>query len=157
LNWGVALALTFAGRSLVSAQTAVTVQVQVLEAPRTSIDQLLKLPSGTGFSRKLTSDLAQSLFQNPQSKIVHRLELQSTSSQTTHFRVDSRTPTSSGIYYEIGIGVDVTPLTYQNRDVALNTNSRVRILQSPDAEGRQATAFENPPTRNIFKLVKASP
>jgi len=158
LSRGVALALILAARIPASAQTAVPVEVKVLEVPRTDLYQLLKLPASTSFSKKLTGDLAQALIQNPRTRTVHQLELQSTNSQVTHFRVDSRTPNSApapsqtGTYYEIGIGMDVTPLVYQNRDVTLSTNSRVRILQSPDSDGRQATVFENPPTRNAIQV-----
>jgi hypothetical protein len=134
------------------------VEVKVLELPRIEIDRLLAQPSGSLPSKKLSAEMARMLLESPHSKVVHRLDLQSISGQTTHFRVDSRVPTASGSrgdepsFYEIGIGLDLTPRVFQSREISVKTLSRVRVLRSPDTDGTQTTVFENPPIGNETRI-----
>jgi len=152
------MALMFAGGSPAIAQTAIAVEVKVLELPRIEIDRLVAPPAGSLLSKKLTAEMARMLLESPHSKAVHRLDLQSISGQATHFRVDSRVPSTSGSrvdepsYYEIGIGLDMIPRVFQSREISVKTFSRVRVLQSPDAGGTPTTVFENPPIGNETRI-----
>jgi hypothetical protein len=144
------LALILAGGSLAFGQTAVAVEVRVLELSRTEADRVLMSPAGVFVSKKLAAEPARYLMESPHSKVVHQVELQVASGQTTHFRVDSRVPSATGnrgdgaSYFDIGIGMDVLPKVFQNREISLKVSSRVRVLRNPEADGSPLTVFENP-------------
>jgi cell division septation protein DedD len=135
----------------VFAQTSVTVEVRVLELSRMELEAIGGSVSNPGFAKSLTKDMAASLSSSPRANTVHRVELQAKSGVSSQLRLDSRitgASSSSGdvqSYFDIGIGLDVTPRVFQSRDISLDTSSQVRIRRSPEANGTQTVVFENPP------------
>ena len=147
------LVLIHAIESAAVAQTSVVVEVKVLQISRMELDQLGTMPAWLGFSKPLSREQVESITSAARSKTVQRIDLQATSRTPSQLRVDTRVslPTGSSsevqAVHEAGIGVDVTPKVFQNRDIALSTASRVRIQRTADANGVSAVLFETPPVQ----------
>jgi cell division septation protein DedD len=136
--------------SPVFAQTSVVVEVRVLELSRMELEAIGGAVTNPGFAKSLTKDMAESLSASPRSKIVHRIELQAKSGVSSQLRLDSRVPgasSSSGdvqSFFDIGIGLDVTPKVFQSGEISLETASQVRIRRGPEVNGTPPVVFENP-------------
>lgn len=152
------LALALVVETPAFGQTSVIVEVRVLELSRLDLEPLGASPTTAGFAKRLSKETADSLASGARSKVVHRLELQATNANSTELRLDSRITVPSSIsvdvltYFDIGIGIDVAPRVFQNRDIALSTASQVRIRRVPDADGPQAILFESPSRTDEIRL-----
>jgi len=144
------LVVSLAAATAALAQTSVVVEVKVLQLSRVELDQLGTMPAWLGFAKPLSREQVESITSNTRSKTVQRIDLQATSRKPSQLRVDTRIslPTGSSAevqaVHEAGIGMDVTPKVFQNRDIALITASSVRIRRVADANGASLVLFESP-------------
>ncbi|HLQ76953.1 MAG TPA: SPOR domain-containing protein [Terriglobia bacterium] len=144
------LVVSLAAATAALAQTSVVVEVKVLQISRVELDQLGTMPAWLGFAKPLSREQVESITSNTRSKTVQRIDLQATSRKPSQLRVDTRIslPTGSSVevqaVHEAGIGMDVTPKVFQNRDIALTTASAVRIRRVADANGASLVLFESP-------------
>jgi cell division septation protein DedD len=152
------LAFVFAFNATVHAQTSVVVEVRVVEVPRLQIESLGGTLAKPGFATTVPQSLADFLVKGPKSRIVHRIELPVKSGISAKVRLDSRiavTSSSSGdvqTYFDAGIGFEVTPKVFKNRDIELAMVSQVQIRRGPDADGVSLVVFENPPNRDLSQI-----
>jgi len=152
------LAFLFAFNAAALAQTSVVVEVRVVEVSRAQVESLGGTIAKPGFATTIPQSLADSLVRGPKSRIVHRIELPAKSGTSAKVRLDSRisiTSSSSGdvqTYFDAGIGLDVTPKVFQNRDIELAMVSQVQIRRGPDADGVSLVIFETPPNRDLSQM-----
>jgi hypothetical protein len=142
------LALVLGARTVAFAQTSVVVEVRVLEISRTDLDNLGGTMTKPGFAKTLSKGLAESLATGTRYRVVHRIELPSTSGISTQVRLDSRISVTSSAsadappYFDAGIAIEVTPKVFQNRDISLATSSQVRIRRGPEGNAGPLVIFE---------------
>jgi cell division septation protein DedD len=129
-------------------QTPVNVDVRVLELPRIDLDRVGTLPIRTSIAKPVSAAVAESLLSGPRSKTIYKLELPASSGKSTQFHVDSRIPLAMNSdgevvsFFEIGIGIDVSPKVTPGRDIALSTSSQVRVRRGPAVNGGLPVVFE---------------
>jgi len=126
------LILLLAAQPLRAAQSAgpeipqVLIQAKVFGMPRADLRRLY--PDGP--ARPLPQEAAQGLENDPQARLIHRLELRTTPGMPIQLRIDTRLPDGQ---VEIGIGLEITPQVFPTREVVLATTSRVQIRKTGEA------------------------
>jgi hypothetical protein len=123
------------------AQTPVVIEARVVELPLEEMDQL-RTSASPAFVRALSKKMSEYLMDESRSKAVYRTELPATAGSMTQFRLDSRVAADS-----IGLGIEITPKVFQNRDIVLSTLSQVRVRRDPETDGKQKVIFESRPTK----------
>ncbi len=117
------------------------------------LDRVGTLPIRTSIAKSVSETIAQSLISGSQTKTIYKLNLQASSGKSAQFRVDSRIPIATNSagelvsFFEVGIGIDVSPKVSPSREIALSTSSQVRVRRGPAVNGGLPLIYETPALR----------